>query len=189
MQVFLTIYGFSLYSKSMADSEPRPARGKMPSFEGKSFPPMKFPERPAWAPRPSLEELMARGKSPVIHETKDGPVINAAGEKERQTMAQELKAVWDLIPDGRRKELEGLVNGLFNAGAEEKPDPVKTIRDIVEPTDREGALRLYVSMESMRQAKEKGEGRWTLQEQDEIGRELLSELQPQVFPIVSRRAS
>ncbi|MGE5042250.1 MAG: hypothetical protein ACM3IJ_05110 [Candidatus Levyibacteriota bacterium] len=106
-------------------------------------------------PNPSSEPGREEPEPKVIHETEDGPVINATG-KEEPSMNQQLEAIKELVPEGDRKRIEKALNKIFNTDL--KADPIEEILKEEDPTNRELFLREFAAELALRQLSNNGRG-------------------------------
>lgn len=112
---------------------------KLPEFDNGIIPPMTFPDRPEGFPRP--ENI---GELKVIHETPDGPKINAVGNIPQESIGEAFRRIEELVPDDKRHELDLKAEKVV--GAETDEDRQSILREENEPTDREYLARKAASM-------------------------------------------
>ncbi len=124
---------------------------QLPEFNPGNIPPIKWPERPDknWARRKE------NPVSDVIHQTPEGPVIDANKDSAHK-LAQEMTAIKELVPEPRRKELDQVVDQLLTP--ESNMDPVDKIRAIEDPTDRQYALGEFSRRLAFKQLTNDGAG-------------------------------
>lgn len=135
--------------------------------------PFEFPARPQGFSRPES----------IIPEQ----VIDDTGGKIKN-MAEEFRAIEELVSQEKRHELGVLTENLFKPETE---DPAAEMQVIPDPTDKEFVLRTYARMLALKQVTNDGEGaRFNREILERREREIYNEYKKRVFPqvIVKRSA-